>query len=169
MNKIIQKANEIYEKYGLDDLDFIVSKLKVEIFETPLFNETKIKEIYFPDLKTIAIASNLHHYQRRYLIAHGLGHHLLHRENNRGYIRLHEEGLFGSRVMGKIEIGRKEREADLFATYLLIPEERINWILNEEWVKDTSNLIYELAEKFQVSDDLMRKRLNFRRLDKTYI
>lgn len=107
-----------------EDLDFLVAKLKAQIFETSLFNETEIKEVYFPDLKTIAIASDLHPYQRKYLIAHGLGHHLFHRKNSRGYIRLHEEGLFGSKKMGKIEIGRKERQADLFAAYLLIPEEK---------------------------------------------
>lgn len=117
-------------------------------------------------LKTIAIASNLHPIQKRYLIAHGLGHHLFHQQNSKGYIRLHEEGILGSKEMRKIEIGRKERQADLFASYLLIPEEKLNKLLNEEWMKDSSNPISELAEEFQVPEELMRRRLEFEKLIK---
>lgn len=50
--------------------------------------------------------------------------------------------------MGRIEIRRKEREADIFATYFLIPEEKLNQILNEEWLKESSNLFSALAEEF---------------------
>ena len=161
MNKIIQKANEIYKKYGCGDLDFTVAELRAEVFETPLFNENQIKEVYFPDLKTIAIASNLHPYQKRYLIAHGLGHHLFHQHNSKGYIRLHEKGVFGCKEMGRIEISRKEGEADIFASYLLISEEKLNPILDEEWLKESLNPISELAEEFQVPEELIRKRLEF--------
>jgi Zn-dependent peptidase ImmA (M78 family) len=161
--KIIEKAKQIYRKYGFDDLDFIADKLGAEIFETDLFNNTEVKEVYFPDLETIAIASNLHPYEKRCLIAHGLGHHLFHNDNKRGYIRLQEEGLFGSRELGKIEISRKEREADLFATYLLIPEEKLNSILEQEWIKESPDPIPELAEEFQVSQNFMRKKLQLKK------
>lgn len=63
--------------------------------------------------------------------------------------------------MGKIEIGRKEREADLFDAYFLIPEEKLNKILKEEWLKDFPDPISELAEEFRVTEELMRKRLEF--------
>jgi Zn-dependent peptidase ImmA (M78 family) len=160
--KIIEKAKQIYRKYGFDDLDFIADKLGAEIFETDLLNDSEVKEVYFPDLETIAIASNLHPCERKCLIAHGLGHHLFHNDNKKGYIRLHEEGLFGSKVLGEAEIDRKEREADLFATYLLIPGEKLNKILKQEWFKESLNPIPELAEEFQVSPNFMKKRLEFR-------
>lgn len=120
--------------------------------------------VCFPDLKTVAIASNLNPYQRRYLIAHGVGYYLFHERNSRGYVRLHQEGIFGSKEIGRIEIGRKERQADLFAAYFLIPEEKINQHLNEEWLKESPNPISELAEEFQVSEQLIRKRLDFERV-----
>lgn len=35
-------------------------------------------------------------------------------------------------------------------------------ILKQEWVKESLNPIPELAEKFQVSENFIRKRLNFK-------
>ena len=43
-----------------------------------------------------------------------------------------------------------EREAEIFAAYFLIPEERLNKILKQDWVKESSDPIPELAEEFQV-------------------
>lgn len=45
MNWIIEKAKEIYQKYGSDDLDFVVGKLGAEIIEHPLTK--RVKEAYF--------------------------------------------------------------------------------------------------------------------------
>lgn len=73
--------------------------------------------------------------------------------------------MFGSKELGRIEIGRKEREADLFAAYLLIPEEKLNELLSEEWLKDSPDPVSELAEEFQVTEELMRKRLEFEKGD----
>ena len=101
-------------------------------------------------------------YERKYLIAHALGHHLFHRTDLfRDYISLHEKGIFGSLELGRIEIATKEREADLFAAYFLIPEKKLKAILKKEWVKESPNPIPQLAEKFQVPEELMRKRLEF--------
>jgi len=44
---------------------------------------------------------------------------------------------------------------------LLIPEEKLNAILKEEWVKEHPDPIPELAEEFQVSENFMRKRFEF--------
>jgi Zn-dependent peptidase ImmA (M78 family) len=79
----------------------------------------------------------------------------------RDYISLHEKGIFGSLELGRIEIATKEREADLFAAYFLIPEEKLKLILEEKRVKTSSNPIPGLAKKFQVPEELMRKRLEF--------
>lgn len=71
MNWIIKKANQIYKKYGYDDLDFIAEKLGARIFEE--LQTEVLKEVYFPRLKAIALKPNLDSYERRYLIAHALG------------------------------------------------------------------------------------------------
>jgi Zn-dependent peptidase ImmA (M78 family) len=106
----------------------------------------------------------LHPYERKYLIAHALSHHLFHREGLfRDYISLHEKGIFGSLELGRIEIATKEREADIFAAYFLIPEEKLKLVLEEKWVKESPNPIPELAEDFQVPEELMKKRLEDKR------
>jgi Zn-dependent peptidase ImmA (M78 family) len=104
----------------------------------------------------------LHPYERNYLIAHGLGHHLFHKTDLfRDYISLHEKGIFGSLELGMFEIATKERESDIFAAYFLIPDEKLKPILEKEWVKGSPNPIPELAEEFKVPEELMRKRLEF--------
>lgn len=84
------------------------------------------------------------------------------------YIRLHEEGLFGSLEQGRIEIGRKERVADMFAAYFLIRKEKLNHILESGWLDESSNQIAELAEEFQVPEELMRKRFEFKEILSKY-
>jgi Zn-dependent peptidase ImmA (M78 family) len=104
----------------------------------------------------------LHPYERKYLVAHALSHHLFHRKGLfRDYVSLHEKGIFGSLELGRIEIATKEREADMFAAYFLIPNENLKAILEKERVKKSSNPIPELAEEFQVPEELMKKRLEF--------
>ncbi len=160
MIRIIQKATEIYRKCGSMGLDFIAMKLGVDIHE--VLETENIEEVYFPDLKAIAIKPNLDCPKRNYLISHALGHHLFHRFSlHRDYINLHENGLFGSLEIGRSEIARKEKEADIFAAYLLIPEEKLKPILKGEWFNESLNPVPELAEKFQVPEELARKRLEF--------
>jgi hypothetical protein len=47
MRHIIEKANEIREKYGVDDLELLASKLGAEVVEIPLGRI--IKEVYIKD------------------------------------------------------------------------------------------------------------------------
>lgn len=81
MRHIIEKANEIRKKYGLDDLELLASRLGAEVVEIPLGRI--INEAYFKDLKVITVDPNLHPYKKRHLIAHGLAHHLFHRKSER--------------------------------------------------------------------------------------
>jgi len=154
MKWIIEKANEIRRKYGFDDLDFVAGKLGAEIVERPLGKI--IKEAYFKDLGVIVIDPDLHPYKKRHLIAHGLAHHLFHRERKANYF------INGKDFLKGLKVKEQEREAEVFALYFLIPEERLKMILNEEWVKNSPDPIPELAEEFQVSENFMRKRLEFR-------
>jgi Zn-dependent peptidase ImmA (M78 family) len=55
-----------------------------------------------------------------------------------------------------------EKEAEVFAAYLLIPEDKLNEILEQDWVKDSPDPIPELVEEFQVSPHFMKKRLEFK-------
>ena len=163
MIRIIQKASQIYKKYGSKGLDFIALKLGVDIHE--VLETENIEEVYFPDLEAIALKPNLDFPRRNYLICHALGHHLFHRASLwRDYINLHENGLFGSLEIGMSEIGRKEKEADLFAAYFLIPQEKLNPILTQDWFKESSNQIAALVKEFQVPEELAIKRLEFEKI-----
>lgn len=163
MRNILQKAANLYQRYGSDDLYAIAERLGTQVYET--LDAKNLKEVYFPELKAIALQPNLPFYQRSYLLAHGLGHHLFHRQGlHRNYLHLHIKGVFGSLELGRIEILRQEREADLFAGYLLIPEAQLNAILQEEWVQESNDLIWQLALEFRVPKELMQKRLEFERL-----
>jgi Zn-dependent peptidase ImmA (M78 family) len=155
MRWIIEKAKEIREKYGSDDLDFVARKLGTEVVGYPLGRI--IKEAYFKDLGVIVIDPNLHLYKKRHLIAHGLAHHLFHREKRVNYFLDQTKNFLKS-----LDVKRQEREAEVFAAYFLIPEEKLNAILKEEWVKESPDPVPELAEEFQVSPHFMRKRLKFR-------
>jgi len=157
MKWIIKKAEEIRKKYGTDDLEELAEKLGAEVVEEKLGRI--IKEAYFKDLKVIVIDPDLHPYKKRHLIAHALAHHLFHQKRKANYF-LDDKDDFTNRL----KVREKEREAEVFAAYLLIPEDKLKEILTQEWVKEHPNPIPELAEEFQVSENFMRKRLEFLRI-----
>jgi Zn-dependent peptidase ImmA (M78 family) len=156
MRWIIEKANEIRRKYGLDDLDFVAGMLGAKIVEEPLGRI--IKEVYIKDLAVIIIDPKLHPYKKRHLIAHGIAHHLFHRDSQVNYFIEEREDFLKT-----LKIKQQEREAEVFAAYFLIPEEKLNKILKQDWVKESPDPIPEIAEEFQVSPHFMRKRLEFKK------
>jgi len=113
--------------------------------------------MYIKDEGVIVIDPNLHPYKERHLIAHALAHHLFHRKDKVNYFLEDRESRFNEWLMRE-----HEREAEVFATYLLIPEDKLNELLEQEWVKESPDLVAELAEEFQVSENFMRKRLKFK-------
>jgi Zn-dependent peptidase ImmA (M78 family) len=161
MKRIIEKAKEILRKWDSDELELLASQFGIEIYE--ILEGEKIEEVYFPELKAIALRPGLDPIKKNYLIAHALGHHLFHHQGpDRDYLLLHDRDLYGE--LGRSERARKENEADLFASYLLIPEEKLEKLLEEEWVKECPyDPTPQLAEEFQVPEELMRKRLEFER------
>jgi Zn-dependent peptidase ImmA (M78 family) len=157
MKWIIEKANEIREKYGIDDLELLASQLGAKVVEEPLGRI--IKECYIKDLKIIVIDPNLHPYKKRHLIAHGLAHHLFHRNSKVNYFLEDKKNHFNKWILSK-----HEKEAELFAAFLLIPEEKLKAIIKDGRLESSLDPIAELAEEFEVSPHFMRKRLEFEKL-----
>jgi Zn-dependent peptidase ImmA (M78 family) len=93
------------------------------------------------------------------LIAHGLAHHLFHKESKVNYFLEDKDNSFNNWM-----VKEHEKEAEVFAAYLLIPEDKLNVLMNEGWLENSSDPILELAEEFQVSKNFMRKRLILKRL-----
>jgi Zn-dependent peptidase ImmA (M78 family) len=155
MKHIIEKANEIREKYRIDDLELLASKLEAEVVEVPLGKI--IKEIYIKDEEVIVIDPNLHPYKKRHLIVHGLAYHLFHRNTKVNYFLDERNNRFNYWKQR-----RQEKEAEVFAAYLLISEDKLNEKLKEDWVKESLDPIPELAEEFRTSENFMRERLKLR-------
>ena len=62
MKHITEKADEIREKYGIDYLELLASKLGAEVVEILLGKI--IKEVYVKDEGVIVIDPNLHPYKK---------------------------------------------------------------------------------------------------------
>ena len=62
MKHIIEKADEIREKYGINDLELLASKLGAEVVKIPLGRI--IKEVYVKDEGVIVIDPKLHPYKK---------------------------------------------------------------------------------------------------------
>ena len=160
MDKIIEEANKVYGQYGSEDLDYIAGKLGAEIHET--LNTDGLKEVYFPDLRAIVVKPDLPRHERNYLLAHALGHHLFHQQVSKGdQTGFHQELACGNLKMGRLEASPTEREADLFAAYLLVSEVKLRPMLQQPWIKETSDPVLKLALEFQVPVELMMERLIF--------
>lgn len=73
---------------------------------------------YFMELcgiKQIAINTNLDEYKEKYVLAHEIGHNVLHTGLNEMFVRYNTN----------LSTGKIERQADKFAMYLLIPDDII--------------------------------------------
>lgn len=108
------------------------------------------KKIYMNESRAGELMANVG--LKNFTIAHELGHWVLHKD------------------LPKSERSPKnEREADLFATYLLMPEK----FVREEFAKIIPPFVwkksYELADKFRVSKKAMKIRLSQRELNLIYV
>jgi Zn-dependent peptidase ImmA (M78 family) len=135
-------------------LELLASKLGAEVVEIPLGKITYIK-----DEGIIVIDPNLHPHKKRHLIAHGLAHYLFHRNVRVNYFLDEKDNRFNYWKQR-----RQEKEAEIFAAYLLIPEEKLNEKLKEEWVRESPDPIPELAEEFQVSENFIKRSFEFKRV-----
>lgn len=137
MRIAIDKANEIYRKHG-NYLHKLCNDLGLLLIEEEL--QGRLKEVYFGD--SIVIRKDLPYPEKRELVAHAIGHHLMHAGN---HLSMQKRAYsFGN---------YHERQANVFAAFLLMPEDK----LYEELYPDIP--ITEIAEKFMVTPKLVQFRL----------
>jgi len=119
MRTAIDRANEIYSKHG-NHLHKLCSSLGLMLIEEDLGG--RLKEVYFGD--SIVIRKDLAYPEKRELVAHAIGHHLMHSGNHLSMQkRVYSFGNY------------HERQANVFAACLLMPEEK----LQEELYPDIPN------------------------------
>lgn len=140
MRRAIEKAKEIYAEHG-NNLDLICEKLGLEVIEETL--DGRLKEVYFGD--SIVIKKSLPESEKRELVAHALGHHLMHAGNHLAMQkRIYSFGNY------------HERQANAFAAYLLIPQDQ----LENKLAKAVS--VNELAQDFDTTEKLINLRLRLK-------
>lgn len=137
MKRVIDQANRISRAYG-NDLDQIAESLGLNVI--PQKMEGRLREFYVSG--SIVVNENLSNRERRELVAHAIGHHLLHAGNHLAMQkRIYSFGNY------------HEKQANVFAACLLMPLDRL-----EGFISNRSR-IDEIANHFQVREQLVRLRL----------
>lgn len=139
MKRVVEKANRINEEFG-NDLDQIAESLGLAVIYEKMTGS--FREVYFQEASSIVIREDLHRREKRELIAHAIGHHLLHAGNHLSMQkRIYSFGNY------------HEKQANVFAAALLMPSHELQKVLK------CRPRIDEIADYFHVTDDLVRLRL----------
>lgn len=160
MDRVVETASNIASRYGSANLDLVARQLGVAVYDI-LEHGQDLKECYFPELKAIALRPGLPWHQRRFLIGHGLGHHVLHRGKAApDFVTMRGASETTRDEREQAIVARTESEADLFSSYLLVPNAKLSPILRAESFNAKDALI-DLAIEFQVPVEAIRVRLVF--------
>lgn len=139
MKRVIDKANEMNRRYG-NDLDQIAESLGLAVIYEKMTGS--FREVYFQEASSIVIREDLHRREKRELIAHAIGHHMLHAGNHLSMQkRIYSFGNY------------HEKQANAFAAVLLMPSHDLQKVMK------TRPRIDEIADYFHVTDELVRLRL----------
>lgn len=136
MNIAKRKAEEIIDKYG-SNLQDILDAEGIHVIEVPLAG--RLKELYFGDV--IALKNSLSNAEKKELTAHALGHHFLHAGN-------HMAASSGAYSWDKLQ----ERQAEVFAAYLLMPKLRLT-------TRHYQTAVLNLADEYGVTEKFAGFRL----------
>ncbi|AZV56040.1 ImmA/IrrE family metallo-endopeptidase [Clostridium sp. AWRP] len=143
MINIHARVKHLIQKHGTRNPEILAKELNISIIKRPF---KKTMGFFKKELgnKFIVINSNLTELVQRLVLAHELGHALLHSTNQTSYI--HEYTLF---PRGKVEI-----EANKFAAELLIDEKDID----KCYLKNIC--INQLANYYGVPEQLIKYKFN---------
>jgi Zn-dependent peptidase ImmA (M78 family) len=136
MNVAKRKALEVIEKYGSNLEDILVGE-NIEVAYCPM--NGRFKELFFGDV--IVLSDALSEDEKQELIAHALGHHFLHAGNHLAASR-------GTYTWDKFQ----ERQAEVFAAYLLMPNLRLT-------TRHFQTAVLSLVEEYNVTENFAGFRL----------
>ena len=160
-NEIIEKAEEFCKKHNLTGYPVKIVDLclaeDIQVFERYLPEEVSgfivIQEEVFDGYGTgrlivVNLADSPR--RRRFTIAHELAHYILHKDENLSYYAHRDAG----------QNGGDEKEANLFASNVLMPHTFVNECVERLGEPPQYLLIDYVADKFAVSKDAAQVRLS---------
>lgn len=113
MNKILSAAKKVIQETGSDNIYDVLESLGIEINHKD-FKNVKTQSCLMKNYEnhfSIFIRRNLDYRYEQFLLAHELGHYILHHDENVSFYFL--EGLYANRL---------EREANTFACCFLLSD-----------------------------------------------
>lgn len=131
-------VKKLLKKYGTDDIYELVERMDIIFVRAPLDPSVNGFYQYFKRNKIIYINENLDYYMERHVLAHELGHAVLHPKNNITYLKCNS---FYSK-------DKLEFEANKFACELLIKDELL--------AKYKNSTIDEMAALEQLPKELIK-------------
>lgn len=174
MDEIRTKARNLLETHTQHNsipinVEGIAGALNIGVESTVLPEEISgVLDTSNPQEPVILLNTNQKLKRKRFSLAHELGHYVLH--HREGKVHVDKTVFFRNDIPNK-EDRRMEREANVFASELLMPENLVRKsfssicsgeILYSQW--DQDELPSEMAEQFQVSLSAMVIRLRELRL-----
>jgi Zn-dependent peptidase ImmA (M78 family) len=144
MNSSQQRAYETRRRYRLnrpEDIDRVLEAENLLVIPFPL--KGRVNEMMYLNRIALPLDFDRNSPMARELLAHALGHHLLH-SGNQLYYHLHHDWII-SRQM--------ERQAWDFAFELFIPHNKLARMVRHGCNES------DLQDHFQVSEDFFRKRM----------
>jgi hypothetical protein len=147
MNRARRKAEEVIKEYG-NNLGAILEILDIDLLEVAM--KGRLKEIFFGD--HIVLRRDLSYLEKQELTAHALGHHFMHSGSH--YAAARKIYTFSN---------YHEKQANIFAAYLLIPEDELEKTIYPD-VKAS-----DIAESFEVTPEFATFRLELYKATKSNV
>lgn len=164
--KIERKAESLLRDSGVRDLpvdlEKIAKHLDVEIKYEDLDDDVSGCLVVENNKSTVVVNNGHHSNRQRFTIAHELGHYCLHVKsgNNSALFVDKKYAVHHRNADSSLGAYKNEREANLFASILLMPKNMVGQAVEEQGFDffDESD-IYLLSRKFGVSEQALGFRL----------
>ncbi len=149
--EISRRVLELRKRYGESDPVRLCGSMEILLLYHPLGKGKQAIKGFFLEcsrIPTITINADLPEMIRRVILAHEIGHAVLHRKE--GIRAFHEIGLWD-------QTDRMEREANLFAAELLLEDEAVLSLMQQgKTIREAASTLYVPPELLQYKLQMMQ-------------
>ena len=149
---IIDSVKRIVQKYDTRDPRELCQALHIRIYRLDLQRKLKGYFFYQSRQKNIVIDSSVNHVMEQIILAHELGHAVLH--TKAAMMR----GFHETEVLGQNLLCPEETEANLFAAELLLDDNDVVEHLQRESFYEAASALYVPAALLDYKAALLRKK-----------